>query len=248
MENCFFYISRTYEFLHRLGHNRPSEECPRRVRFTSANRLRSPRFLAVQPRQSPLRYAGPRLAVSPGSRSNWFPARLMATLQPSSAVDLRIGNKGRTHALSPLLCHVLGWRLRRQGDPGVTRLLPHPDVWRGEIRIGEVADGNSDVSGKAFVLPVHRGAACRAEIKGQRVATLGCSHPRRSFTGDSDLLTREARLVTDHGAGAALAFQAMAHGDARWFAFNRKVKLPAAACGASGGHGSAPRLSICVST
>jgi hypothetical protein len=31
-----------------------------------------------------------------------------------------------------------------------------------------------------------------------------------------------------HGAGAALAFQAMAHGDARWFALNRKVKLPAA--------------------
>jgi hypothetical protein len=33
----------------------------------------------------------------------------------------------------------------------------------------------------------------------------------------------------------------------RWFALNRKAKLPAAACDASGGHGSAPWPSICVS-
>jgi hypothetical protein len=46
-----------------------------------------------------------------------------------------------------------------------------------------------------------------------------------------------------HGAGAALALQAVADGDARWFALNRKVKLPVAAGGASG-HGSAPWLSI----
>jgi hypothetical protein len=29
----------------------------------------------------------------------------------------------------------------------------------------------------------------------------------------------------------------VAHGDARWLALDRKVKLPAAAGGASGGHG-----------
>jgi hypothetical protein len=34
------------------------------------------------------------------------------------------------------------------------------------------------------------------------------------------------------------------HGDARWFTVNRKVKLPAATCGVSGGHGFAPRLLI----
>jgi hypothetical protein len=28
----------------------------------------------------------------------------------------------------------------------------------------------------------------------------------------------------------------VAHGDAQWFALNRKVKLPAAAGGVSGGH------------
>src|SRR5262249_26564285 len=149
-------------------------------------------------------------------------------------------------ALSPLLCHALGRRLRRQGDPGVAGLLPHRDGWRREIRVGEVADGNSDVSGKAFVLPVDVGAACRAEIKGKRVAAFGCPHPRRSFTGDGDLLTGEARLVANHGASAALALQAVAHGDARWFALNRKVKLPAGTGGASC-HRSAPWLLICVS-
>jgi hypothetical protein len=36
-------------------------------------------------------------------------------------------------------------------------------------------------------------------------------------------------LIDDHGASAALALQAVAHSDARWFALNREVKLPAAA-------------------
>jgi hypothetical protein len=57
-------------------------------------------------------------------------------------------------------------------------------------------------------------------------------------------LAAEARLVADHGTGAALALQAVAHGDARWFTLNRKVKLPAAAGRASGDHGSAPWLSM----
>jgi hypothetical protein len=81
-------------------------------------------------------------------------------------------------------------------------------------------------------------------MKGQRVAAFGHPHPRGSLTREGDLLATEARLVADHGAGAALAFQAVAHGDARWFALNRKVKLPAAAGHASSGHGSAPSLSI----
>jgi hypothetical protein len=77
-------------------------------------------------------------------------------------------------------------------------------------------------------------------VKGQRVATFGCSHPFRSVTGEGDLLAAEASLVADHGPGTALALQAVAHRDARWFAFDRKVKLPATAGGAPDGHGSAP--------
>ena len=75
------------------------------------------------------------------------------------------------------------------------------------------------------------------KVIGHRIAAFGCPHPRRGITGDGDLLATEARLVADHGAGAALAFQAVTHGDAQWLALNRKVKLPAAAGGVSGSHG-----------
>jgi putative ABC transport system substrate-binding protein len=57
-------------------------------------------------------------------------------------------------------------------------------------------------------------------MKCQRIAAFGCPHPRRSLTGEGDLLAAEARLVAHHGARAALALQAVAHGDARWFALN----------------------------
>ena len=93
--------------------------------------------------------------------------------------------------------------------------------------------------------PRRQGAACRTEMKGQRVAAFGWPYPGRSLTGEGDLLAAEARLVADYGARAALALQAVAHGDARWFALNRKVKLPAGTGGASC-HRSAPWLSICV--
>src|SRR5262245_59603087 len=82
------------------------------------------------------------------------------------------------------------------------------------MRVGEIANGNGDVSRKAFALPVDGGAACRTEMKGQRVATFGCPHPRRRLTGEGDLLAAEARLVADRGASAALALQAVAHGAA----------------------------------
>jgi hypothetical protein len=97
--------------------------------------------------------------------------------------------------------------------------------------------------GETFALPVDGGAACRTEMKGQRVAAFRRPYPRGSLSGEGDLLTAETRLVADHSTGASLALQAVAHGDARWFATNRQLKLPAATGGASGGHGSAPWLS-----
>jgi hypothetical protein len=47
------------------------------------------------------------------------------------------------------------------------------------------------------------------------------------LTGEGDLLAVEARLVADHGTSAALTLQAVAHGDAQWFALNLKTELPA---------------------
>jgi len=81
-------------------------------------------------------------------------------------------------------------------------------------------------------------------MKCQCVATFGCPRPRRSLAREGNLLAAEARLVADYGAGAALTLQAMAHRDARGFAFNRQMKLPTIAGGMSGGHGSGPWLSI----
>jgi hypothetical protein len=73
-----------------------------------------------------------------------------------------------------------------------------------------------------------------AKMIGQCVAAFGRPRPRRSLTGEGDLLQAKARLVADHGPSAALALQAVAHSDARWFTFNREVKLPAAAGGTTG--------------
>jgi hypothetical protein len=122
--------------------------------------------------------------------------------------------------------------------------VEHCNGRRGEIRVGKIADSNGYVFRKALALPVYCGAACRTEMKGHRVATVSCPRPIRGPTGGGDLLAAEKRSVTDHAASTALALQAIAHGDARWFAVDSKVKLAAAAGGASGGHGLAPVLSI----
>ncbi len=83
----------------------------------------------------------------------------------------------------------------------------------------------------------HNALRAKRPRKGQGVAAFGCPRPRRSLAGEGDLLAAEACLVADHGAGAALARQAVAHGDARWLALDRKVKLTAAAGGVTDGHG-----------
>jgi len=73
-------------------------------------------------------------------------------------------------------------------------------------------------------------------MKGEGVAAFGCPRPCRGLAGEGNLLTAKARLIADHGSGAALACQAVTQGDARGLALNGKVQLPAAASGASGGH------------
>jgi tetratricopeptide (TPR) repeat protein len=75
-------------------------------------------------------------------------------------------------------------------------------------------------------------------VIGHDVAALGRPRPRRGLAGKRHLLEPKARLVADHGPSAALALQAVTHSDARWFALNRKLKLPAAAGGASRIHES----------
>ena len=68
-------------------------------------------------------------------------------------------------------------------------------------------------------------------MKSHRVPAIGRPAPLRGFAGDGDLVIAVARLIADHGAGASLAGQAVAHSVARGFAFNRKLELPATAGG-----------------
>jgi hypothetical protein len=58
-------------------------------------------------------------------------------------------------------------------------------------------------------------------MEGQCISALSRSPPPFSVASERNLLTAEACLVAEYRTGAALAFQAMAHGDACWFAFNR---------------------------
>jgi hypothetical protein len=81
-------------------------------------------------------------------------------------------------------------------------------------------------------------------MKGHGVAAFGRPRLGHAFTAKGDMLEPKARLVADYGPGAALALQAVAHGDARWFAVNCQMKLATIADGASRSHRSAPCLSI----
>lgn len=116
--------------------------------------------------------------------------------------------------------------------------LPHRNAGGGEAGIGEGADGYSDVPRKAFALPVDRGTAYRTEREGQRFAAFGAPLPHRSLTGEGDLIAAESGLVADDGSCAPLALQTVAHRDARWFALNRKIELPATAGRVSDAHSS----------
>jgi len=118
----------------------------------------------------------------------------------------------------------------------VPAFLPNRDGRRWKIGIGEGADGHGNQIGKAGVLPIERGAAHRAEAISKHVPALGRARPLARLTGNGDLVPAKPRLVADHGAGAALALQAVAHGDARGFPLDGDVQLAAAAGGVTGGH------------
>ena len=68
-------------------------------------------------------------------------------------------------------------------------------------------------------------------MKRHDVAAVSRPLPLRGFAGHRHLLAAVPRLVAEHGPGASLARQAVAHSVARGFAFDREVKLPATAGG-----------------
>jgi hypothetical protein len=70
----------------------------------------------------------------------------------------------------------------------------------------------------------------------------GIAHSTRRRGGDPCSQTALCpKRSSDKRDAAALALQAVTHGDARWFALNRKAKLSAVAGGVSGRHGPGGR-------
>src|SRR6185503_3254227 len=115
------------------------------------------------------------------------------------------------------------------------RRLPDGERGPGKIGIGEGADGHRHETREAFAFPVHGRAALGAEAVGERVAALGLACVGAGLAAHRDALARKARLVAQHRAGAALAFDAVAHGDAHRVALGGEFKLSAVAGGAAGG-------------
>ena len=115
-----------------------------------------------------------------------------------------------------------------------------------QLSAHDVATSDSEDACFAIGDPVDGRSAGRAEVIGHDAATVGCPLPYCRFAGDGDLIGSEPCLIADDRAGAALAGEAVAHGDTRWFAFDRQVKLPATAGGVSGTHGSNPQSVVTV--
>src|SRR5260370_1627071 len=65
LENCFFYISRLYEFLHSLGQTRQIDR-PHDARVMSASRRSLPKFGAAANRRDPAVRAPQRSDFAPG--------------------------------------------------------------------------------------------------------------------------------------------------------------------------------------
>ena len=112
-------------------------------------------------------------------------------------------------------------------------LFPHRDGGCGKIRIREAPNRDHDVAGKAFIFPEDSRTACGAEVIRYYVAALRSAAPGIRVTGKGNLFEAKARLVADHGAGTALAFQTMADSNAGWLAVNCESNLSATACGIS---------------
>ena len=101
-----------------------------------------------------------------------------------------------------------------------------------KIRISKHPYSDCDQLGALLGFPENRSAAFGTEVESHSSTAL-CS--TRVSIGDAlsepDLLSRIERLNTEIASGTALAFEAVAHGDADGVASNCYLELSATACG-----------------
>jgi hypothetical protein len=121
------------------------------------------------------------------------------------------------------------------GDYGCPRMLSFlPDLVTGflKIGIGEHANSYCDQVGALLGLPKNRSPTIQTKVECHS-STAVCS-TRISFDdalSESDLRSRIECLNTESASRPALAFEAVAHGDADGVASNRYLELSATACG-----------------
>jgi hypothetical protein len=143
----------------------------------------------------------------------------------------------------PTLELMLQRQLRDRERPWVLPLSIDRDARRRKARIGKRAHRHAHETRHRGGLPVNRRAAHRTETERACLAAVAGPGPLRRAPLDRHALPRKARLRTENAAGAFLAFEAMADGDANGFALAYEAKLSSAARSCSGGHGAYPAKS-----
>src|SRR6185436_3684300 len=135
-----------------------------------------------------------------------------------------------TAARSPSV-EVLHLRMIRHDDARMAAAFVDRNARRGQIAIGEVAEGDRADVGQTAQGPIHGRSARGAEAEGDAVAFVA----NALEFGHGALATHfrpvEARLRAERSAGAFLAFQAMAHRDAHRLTRAGDAQSTAAAAG-----------------
>ncbi|VWX53277.1 hypothetical protein NOVOSPHI9U_430020 [Novosphingobium sp. 9U] len=130
-----------------------------------------------------------------------------------------------------------------QAHPGVLALFVDGNARRGELRIGECADGYGDEARVVDQPIMHGGATIRTEAEHRARAFVppACPFARRTFS--PDVLGGIARLHREHRSAAPLAIEAMAYRHTHRLAAHGGPQLAALALGMTLPGHPAARLS-----
>jgi hypothetical protein len=110
-----------------------------------------------------------------------------------------------------------------------------------KIRVGEHPDGYGNQVGTLLSLPENGAATLRAEMKCHDPTAVPLTRiPLVGTFNEPNLLSRKPCLNSECASRPALAFKAMAHGDANGVALAYMAKLSAAARGFVVCHSSCP--------